>query len=137
MNLFLDFINQYGVTILYAVVVALGGWIGTQIKSLYEQYVTDKRAKAVVDTVVKAVEQLYHDLDGEAKYVKALDAAHEMLAAKGITVSSLELQMLIEAAVSSFNYGFGGKKIHLNENEYAVKEGVIIDGTEAETGTQE
>ena len=137
MNLFLDFINQYGVTILYAVVVALGGWIGTQIKSLYEQYVTDKRAKAVVDTVVKAVEQLYHDLDGEEKYVKALDAAHEMLAAKGITISSLELQMLIEAAVSSFNYGFGGKKIHLNENEYAVKEGVIIDGTEAETGTQE
>lgn len=136
MNLFLDFINQYGVTILYAVVVALGGWIGTQIKRIYEQYVTDKRAKDVVETVVKAVEQLYHDLDGASKYVKAIDAAEEMLNAKGITISGLELEMLIEAAVSSFNYGFGGKKIHLNESEFTVEEGVIVDGTEAKNSAQ-
>ena len=114
MNLFLDFINQYGVTILYAVVVALGGWIGTQIKRIYEQYVTDKRAKDVVETVVKAVEQIYHDLDGADKYILALNNAEEMLKNKGITVTSLELAMLIEAAVSSFNYGFGGKKVNDN-----------------------
>jgi hypothetical protein len=134
MELFLNFINEYGMTILYAVVVALGGWLGTQIKRVYEEHVTDKRAKDVVETVVKAVEQLYHDLDGQEKYVKAIDAAEEMLTAKGITISGLELEMLIEAAVSSFNYGFGGKKIH---GEYEVKEGVMVDGTEAETGTQE
>lgn len=112
MELFLNFINEYGMTILYAVVVALGGWLGTQIKRVYEEYVTDKRAKDVVETVVKAVEQLYHDLDGHEKYVKAIDAAEEMLTAKGITISGLELEMLIEAAVSSFNYGFGGKKVN-------------------------
>ena len=126
MELFLNFINEYGMTILYAVVVALGGWLGTQIKSIYEQHVTDKRARDVVETVVKAVEQLYHDLDGKEKYVKAIDAAEEMLTAKGITISGLELEMLIEAAVSSFNYGFGGKKVNANGSN-----------TQAETGTQE
>lgn len=126
MELFLNFINEYGMTILYAVVVALGGWLGTQIKSIYEQHVTDKRARDVVETVVKAVEQLYHDLDGKEKYVKAIDAAEEMLTAKGITISGLELEMLIEAAVSSFNYGFGGKKVNTDGSN-----------TQAETGTQE
>ena len=126
MELFLNFINEYGMTILYAVVVALGGWLGTQIKRVYEEYVTDKRAKDVVETVVKAVEQLYHDLDGSEKYVMALTNAEEMLTNKGITVSSLELAMLIEAAVSSFNYGFGGKKVNTNGSN-----------TQAETGAQE
>jgi hypothetical protein len=134
MELFLNFMNEYGTMILYAIIVAVGSWLGTQIKDIYERYVTDKQTKAVVETVVKAVEQLYHDMDGEKKYMKALDAAHEMLAAKGLTVSTLELQMLIEAAVSSFNYGFGGKKIY---GEFEVKEGVMADGTEAETGAQE
>ena len=134
MDLFLNFVNEYGTMILYAIIVAVGSWLGTQIKGIYERYVTDKQTKAVVETVVKAVEQLYHDMDGEEKYMKALDAAHEMLAAKGLTVSTLELQMLIEAAVSSFNYGFGGKKIH---GEFEVKEGVMVDGTETETGAQE
>ena len=134
MELFLNFINEYGMTILYAVVVALGGWLGAQIKRVYEEHVTDKRAKDVVETVVKAVEQMYYDLDGPEKFVKAIDAAQEILDAKGITVTSFEIEMLIEAAVSNFNYGFGGKKIH---GEYEVKEGVMVDGTEAETGTQE
>ena len=134
MDLFLNFVNEYGTMILYAIIVAVGSWLGTQIKGIYERYVTDKQTKAVVETVVKAVEQLYHDMDGEEKYMKALDAAHEMLAAKGLTVSTLELQMLIEAAVSSFNYGFGGKKTY---GEFEAKEGVMADGTEAETGAQE
>jgi hypothetical protein len=59
--------------------------------------------------VVKAIEQMYHDLDGPEKFVKAIDAAQEILDAKGITVTGFELEMLIEAAVSSFNYGFGKK----------------------------
>ena len=126
MELFLNFMNEYGVTILYAIVVAVGGWLGTQIKGIYEQYVTDKRAKAVVETCVKAVEQLYHDLDGTEKYVKAIDAAEEMLSAKGITITGLELEMLIEAAVSSFNYGFGGKKVNTNGTDH----------TETEVGAQ-
>jgi hypothetical protein len=33
-----------------------------------------------------------------------------MLENKGIVLTELELRMLIESTVASFNYGFGGKK---------------------------
>ena len=39
----------------------------------------------------------------EEKYEKALEAASEMLSEKGISVTELELKMLIEAAVGEFN----------------------------------
>ena len=110
MQFVLDFINQYGLPILYAVLTAFGAWLGTQIKGIYDRYITDKRAREVVEIAVKAVEQIYHACDGETKYAECVKAASEMLANKGIVLSELELKMLIESAVASFNYGFGGKK---------------------------
>lgn len=115
MELAVSFFNEYGLTILYAVLTAVGAWIGSQAKMLYDRYITDKRAREIVEIAVKAVEQLYHDLDGEAKYAECVKAASEMLSLKGITLSELELKMLIEAAVCSFNYGFGGKKEVLSD----------------------
>lgn len=110
MQFVLDFINQYGLPILYAVLTAFGAWLGTQIKDIYDRYITDKRAREIVEIAVKAVEQIYHACDGETKYAECVKAASEMLANKGIVLSELELKMLIESAVASFNYGFGGKK---------------------------
>ena len=111
MNLFIEFFNLYGMEILFTLVTAVAGFIGMQIKAIFDKYITDKRAKAVVETCVSAIEQLYHDLDGAEKYQKAVANAQEMLESKGIAVTSLELEMLIEAAVSAFNYGFNGKKV--------------------------
>ena len=110
MQLFMDFINTYGLTILYAVLTAVGAWLGTQFKNIYDRYITDKRAREIVEIAVKAVEQIYHACDGETKYAECVKAASEMLANKGIVLSDIELKMLIESTVASFNYGFGGKK---------------------------
>ena len=110
MQLFMDFINTYGLTILYAVLTAAGAWLGTQFKNIYDRYITDKRAREIVEIAVKAVEQIYHACDGETKYAECVKAASEMLANKGIVLSDIELKMLIESTVASFNYGFGGKK---------------------------
>ena len=52
------------------------------------------------------MEQLYHDLGGPEKLEKAKASAVEMLNEKGIPITDLELSMLIESAVSEFNYGF-------------------------------
>ena len=52
-----------------------------------------------------AVNQLYYDLDGPEKLQKAIESASEMLAAKGITVTDLELRMLLEAAVNAAKGG--------------------------------
>ena len=100
------FISEYGTTILYAILTALAGYIGIVAKRLYTKYVNDKTKQAVAKTVVQAVEQIYKDLHGEEKLNKALEAASEMLAEKGITITDLEMRMLIEAALAEFNKAF-------------------------------
>ena len=102
-----EFIATYGSTIIYAVLTALAGFLGMQLKKLYEKYVNDKTKEAVVRTCVKAAEQLYHDLDGPEKLRKAQEGIRQMLEEKGISISELEMNALIEACVSEFNYGFG------------------------------
>ena len=101
-----EFISAYGPTLLYAVITAVAGYVGIFVKNLYKKYIDDKTKKDVANTVVQAVEQIYKDLHGEEKLNKALENASEMLAIKGIDISELELRMLIEAAVASFNDAF-------------------------------
>lgn len=100
------FISEYGTAILYAVLTALFGYLGLKAKALADKYINDKTKKAVAKTVVQAVEQVYKDLHGEEKLNKALASASEMLADKGITITDLELRMLIEASLAEFNKAF-------------------------------
>ena len=74
----------YVMPVLFAALTGLAGYIGAQAKKLYEKYINDKTKRAVAQTCVKAVEQLYHDLGGPEKFKN----------------------LLIEAVVSEFNYGF-------------------------------
>lgn len=105
-----QFISEYGTTILYTILTAIAGYVGIWIKSLYAKYVNDKTKQDVAKTVVKAVEQMYKELHGEEKLQKALEAASEMLTNKGITISDIELRMLIEASVSEFNKAFNSNE---------------------------
>jgi hypothetical protein len=104
--MFAEFINQYGLQIVYTIVTAIAGYVGIMIKNLVAKYLNDKTKQAVAKTAVQFVEQVYKDLHGEDKLNAALGAASEMLAEKGITVSDLEMRVLIEAAVSEFNDAF-------------------------------
>lgn len=101
-----EFISEYGTTILYAILTALAGYLGIVIKRLYTKFVNDKTKQAVAKTVVQAIEQIYKDLHGDEKLNKALESMSEMLAEKGITITDLEMRMLIEAAVAEFNEAF-------------------------------
>lgn len=96
----------YALPIIAAAITALAGFLGTQLKGLYQKYVNDKTKEAVVRTCVKAVEQLYHDLGGPEKLEKAKEGIEQMLNEKGILITELEMNLLIEAVVSEFNYGF-------------------------------
>lgn len=53
MNIFTQFIYEYGTTVLYAILTALAGYIGIWLKSLYTKYVNDKTKQDVVKTCVK------------------------------------------------------------------------------------
>lgn len=104
--MFAEFINQYGMEILYAIVMAVAGYIGVVAKNLCTKYINDKTKAAVAKTAVQFVEQVYKDLHGEDKLNAALEAASDLLAEKGITVSELEMRVLLEAAVAEFNDAF-------------------------------
>ena len=117
--MFTEFINQYGTAILYAIVTAVGGYLAIAAKAMVAKYLNDKTKRAVAKTVVQAVEQLYKDLDGPEKLAKAMEAAAEMLAGKGINITELELRMLLEAAVGEFNDVFNSTALYV--------EGVDVD----------
>lgn len=104
--MFAQFINEYGMELLYAIITAIAGYIGIVVKNLVTKYLNDKTKQNVAKSAVKFVEQVYKDLHGEAKLNEALIAAAEMLAEKGITVTDLEMRVLIEAAVAEFNEAF-------------------------------
>ena len=105
-TIFLEYISEYILEILALIVSAFLAWLGLVLKRLYTKHINTQIKKDVVNTVVTAVEQLYKDIHGEEKLNKALEAAAEMLAAEGVPVTELELKMLIEAAVGSFNGAF-------------------------------
>ena len=103
MNIFKEFVSEYGLLIIYTLLTAIAGFIGTQIKRLYEKHINTDRKRRVVETCVKAVEQLYRDLDGAEKLEKAKENIFAMLTQDGIEITELEMDMLIESVVAEFN----------------------------------
>ena len=97
--MFEQIISEVLMPILATAITALAGYIGLQIKAMYKKHIDDKTKESVVKTVVKAVKQLYKDLNGEEKLAKAIENITDILNEKGITVSELEIRMLIESAV--------------------------------------
>lgn len=103
-----ELLSTYVLPLLAAALTALASFVGTQIKNLYRRWVDDKTKEAVVRTCVKAVEQLYRDLGGPEKLERAKVGIRQMLEEKGILISELEMEMLIESVVAEFNQGLGG-----------------------------
>lgn len=104
--MFDEFMGLYGNELFYTLVTAVFGFLGIQLKAIYEKWIDTKVKKEVAHTVVMAVEQLYKNLEGDKKLDKAYDYLIEMLAEKGITVTELEARMLLEGAVGTFNECF-------------------------------
>ena len=104
-----EMFSTYVLPVLAAALTALAGFLGTQLKALYRRWVDDKTKEAVVRTCVKAVEQLYHDLGGPEKLEKAREGICQMLEEKGVSISQLEMDLLIESVVAEFNYGLGAE----------------------------
>lgn len=101
-----EIFGAYVLPAIVSLLAAAAAFVGAQLKRLYEKYINDRKKEAVVRTCVKAVEQLYHDLSGPEKLQKAQEGVVQMLNEKGIPISELEMNLLIEAVVSEFNYGF-------------------------------
>lgn len=125
MELLKNFISENGVEILGAIITAIAGYIGVVLKNLYTKYINDKTKQSVVKTCVQAIEQLYKDLHGEEKLNKVIESATDMLDEKGISITDLELRMLIESAVGEFNDNFNKDTLSndvVEENDSPINE---------------
>ena len=109
MKVVLEFLSQYGFIFAYTAVTAIVGFIGAQIKKIYDRATADDTKRDVVETCVKAVEQIYQELSGTEKLEKAKENIVEILNNKGIAISEIEMDMLIEACVAEFNLAFLAK----------------------------
>ena len=98
-----EFIAEYGTSIIYTVATAILGFIGMTIKNAIEKYVDEKKKEKVVETCVKAAEQLYKELKGNTKLKKVKENIISMLSEQNLTISELEMDMMIEAAVAEMN----------------------------------
>ena len=74
--MFAEFVNQYGLQIMYAIITAIAGYIGFVAKNLFTKYINDKTKAAVAKTAVQFVEQVYKDLHGEEKLQKFINSIY-------------------------------------------------------------
>ena len=106
MKLITDFISTYGVEIMMAIITFIATYLGAYLKKVITKWLDNKTKKDVVNTCVRAVEQLYKDLHGQEKLDKCIESVSAMLSENGITITEIEIRMLIEAAVNEFNNSF-------------------------------
>ena len=111
MELFNQFMAQYGLEIIGTMLLALAGSLGLIFKNLATKYLNDKTKQSIAKLVVQGVEQVYKDLHGEEKLNQALKMFSDLLEEKGIKCSELEMRILLESAVGEFNRVFESGKL--------------------------
>ena len=120
-----DLLNQVLAVLIPSLLTLITGWfavLGNKIKAVYQEKVNTEIKKNLVNTTVQFVQQVYKDLDGDAKLQKALEQSTIALNEKGITVSEVELRMLIESAVYGLKSGFYAEQQKLQAIEEQNKD---------------
>jgi len=104
-------------TALITLVSAVFAFIGTQLKKKYQEKIDTEEKRHAVETCVNAAEMVYKDLKGAEKLAKVKENIVEWLNLKGISISEIELDMMIEAAVTNLNLDYlkGQKQKQLEE----------------------
>lgn len=111
MELFNQFMSEYGIELIGTVLLALAGALGLWVKSFATDYLNDKKKQNIAKIVVQGVEQVYKGLNGDEKLNRALEMFSDLLEEKGIIISELEMRILLESAVGEFNNIFQADKL--------------------------
>lgn len=90
------------------IITALTGilsYVGITIKNKIIEKADNETKKALVETTVKYVEQVFTDIHGKEKLDMAIQKAEELFSEKGINIGHTELEMMIEEIVNNINNG--------------------------------
>lgn len=89
-------------SILTTLVSAFTIYMIAKIKRLYEEKANNDIKRSIVKTVVNAIEQVYKDLSGDDKLIKAQENIKNLLKEKKISMTELEMSLMIEEICHSF-----------------------------------
>ena len=103
-------LNTYLVPALMTFLTGFITWLAAKIKEKYDEKVKNEEVRKIVKQVVQYVEQKYKDFDSSEKYAMALQKAYEWLGQKGIEVSEVELDTLIESSVYELTGSLKGEE---------------------------
>lgn len=118
----MEFISVYGNQILFMILTSAITAIGTWIGKKYQETCNERIKRDTVKTCVNAVEQLYPDMLGEEKYIKATESIKEILNNKNIVITDIEIKMLIEEQCNKFNqFKSMNQEKHSTEGENSTK----------------
>jgi len=105
-----EIFSEYIQPILGPILTAILGYIGLRVKKYLDSKMADlKKSSAeklksdTITKVVQAVEQIYQNLHGEAKFQAARQNILKILSDNGVEISDTELGMGVEAAVRAIN----------------------------------
>ena len=133
-EIFAEFLQNYTGQIIFGILTAIAGIIGTALKKEYEEASEDKKKKEIIANAVKFVEQVHKNLHGSEKLEKAMESASKMLAQKGINITELELIVLIEATLCELNNAFDKASWEKGIEEVTNAESIT---TETDSGKSE
>lgn len=122
MELFNQFMSEYGIELIGMLLLALAGAFGLWLKSVTTSHLNDKTKKELAKVVVSGVEQVYKALNGEEKLNHALEMFSDLLSEKGISISELEMRILLESAVGEFNNVFQTSKLLGADSEVVAED---------------
>ena len=132
MDIIKEFIQNYAGELIFTALTAIFAFLGTALKKVVEDSNEDKKKKEIITNVVKSVEQVYKNIHGTEKLKKAMETASKMLAQKGISITELELMVLIEAALCEFNDAFNKASWKDGLEKAASSEGEDVETEEGE-----
>ena len=102
MDFLKTFLNEYGYTIIYTVIMSIISYLGYRVQTIYEKYIEQKLKKEQANMVCQAINQLYQNLSNEEKLEKAINNLKIIFNEKNIKTTDLELRFLIESTINCF-----------------------------------
>ena len=90
------------IELLGMVLTAVAVYVGATIKKYFNEKINTETKRKVVETTCRYVNQIFADLEGPAKLEKAKENILAQLNEKGVPITDLELEVLIESTVNGF-----------------------------------
>ena len=96
----------YFISALGTVLTAVAAWLGKQLGDYVNSQKESKLIRSIISETVKYVRQVGQNLEAQEKFDLAKRKATEWANSKGLAISEIELEILIESFVGEFKHEY-------------------------------